>query len=345
MNLMIIVAEHVAEHINRKSALSLSNSKFPNTHLTLYSASYSMASSWITTPHLRPSPDAESSESHPTLLLSHNFKLHMASTQPESATPDAKLARERMGPFAVSAAQISVNIREDEPLSGLPTPTLPVALQSSITQRPGLPDLSNCFPSDAELSAQAAPTFERADVETTHLAGSLAMPQPSLSSSTFKPQVLSFSPTTDPQAISSISAAPNSSTMGSSHPAPPDPPLSPSTDPEREKSERPDAMRLSTGKTDGTGNTGNTIVQLEQRDIESLVNPGPFWYHVWAEILNRIILAGFLVLPSTFPDLESIAKNIGEDKGDVRKVLQQLRNPPLYVPSLLSPPFKLTCVI
>lgn len=53
------------------------------------------------------------------------------------------------------------------------------------------------------------------------------------------------------------------------------------------------------------------------------------WNYIFASIFTWILLAGFLVLPSSFSELESIETNSGE----LRKVLQAIRNLPLYVPS------------
>jgi len=54
----------------------------------------------------------------------------------------------------------------------------------------------------------------------------------------------------------------------------------------------------------------------------------PVWCYIFASFFTWIMLAGFLVLPSSFSDLEEIQT----DSGELRKVLQVIRNIPLYVP-------------
>lgn len=51
------------------------------------------------------------------------------------------------------------------------------------------------------------------------------------------------------------------------------------------------------------------------------------WSYISANFFTWILLAGFLVLPSSFSSLEDIETNSGE----LRKVLQAIRNIPLYV--------------
>lgn len=52
------------------------------------------------------------------------------------------------------------------------------------------------------------------------------------------------------------------------------------------------------------------------------------WNCIFANIFTWILLAGFLVLPSSFSKLESIKT----DSGEFKNVLQAIRNLPLYVP-------------
>ena len=348
-----------------------------------------MASSWITTPHLRPSPEAESSEPHPG-LLAHSFNLHMASSQ--LVRPDAEVACERMGPFAVSSAQISVNIREDGP-PGLPleavlnkrptlsapaivtlqvkngprvpsdvhadgstiiphqspsTTTPPVkrgpqpttALQTtprpSMSQHPRFSDVpsdSNRLPKDAKPSTQTTQTSELADIETARQFGS---PQASSSSSTFEPQVLAFTPTTNSQAAAPVSEASSSPTMGSPQLLPLNQSLIQGSDIERgTRTQRPEAPKRSTTmKTSRTSRSISTIAQSEYTDM--ILEPISSWNNFWSNIFLWIILAGFLVLPSTFPNLETIVENADKnDSSDVHKVLHLMRHVSLYVPPLL----------
>ena len=394
MNLMIIMTEH----INRKSALSsCSNSKFPNTHLTLYSACYSTASSWITTPHLRPLPDTELSESHPG-LLAHVVNLPMAPSH--SVKQDAEVACERMGPFAVSAAQISVKIREegspslpsevvldkrptlsapaivtlqvkDEPRAPSDvhadvstitprqppsTTTLPVkrepqptsafwtAPQSSMSRRSGLPDVSNDsnrFPNDVEPSTQATQTSEPVDIETAHQVGSpfpkhKQAARPQLSSSIFEPQALAFTPTSNSQAAAPVSEASSSPAMGSPQLPPLNQSLIQSADVERGTGPgRPAAPRRSTTmKSSRTSRSISTIAPSEYTDM--IFEPISSWNNFWTNIFLWIILAGFLVLPSTFPNLETIVENADQkESGDLHKVLHLVRHVSVYVPSSL----------
>ena len=360
-----------------------------------------MASSWITTPDLRLLSDAELSESRPS-LPAQNFNLHTASSH--TVKQDAKHARERMGPFAVSTAQISVKVQEDGPpanclpsilvldkqptlsapaivtpqvedgppapsdvhtnvftaaprpapstislpLKREPRPTfaLPTAPQSSMSRRPGLPDKSNSFPFDATPSTQTTTTFDWVEIETTDLVSSplpkhqqVAGPQPSSSSSTFDPQVLVPTPTTNSQAVAPISVIPNSPTMDPSQLSMFN--QSPTHSPvfEHRRPQRPAAMRSSTLRTVGTSVTGRSVLskaqshssQYTEMIIES-VESVSFWHTVLSAFLHWIILAGFLVLPTTFDDLQAIAV----DQSEFSTVLHSLRHA-LYAPSLLFP--------
>jgi hypothetical protein len=53
----------------------------------------------------------------------------------------------------------------------------------------------------------------------------------------------------------------------------------------------------------------------------------PLWCYISASVFKWVMLAGFLVLPSSFSELEQIET----DSGQLRKVFQALRNIPLYV--------------
>jgi hypothetical protein len=53
------------------------------------------------------------------------------------------------------------------------------------------------------------------------------------------------------------------------------------------------------------------------------------FYNVMAQVFLWILLAGFLVLPSTFPNIQTIVKG----SGTLTKVVHTARNVPLYVPS------------
>jgi hypothetical protein len=350
-----------------------------------------MASSWTATPEARPLSDAESSESRPS-LPAQNFNSLMASSH--SVKLDAK---ERTGPFAVSAAQISFKIREDgpptslpsevvldeqptlsaPPIAGLqvedgspapsdahtnaftprqarsstsffvkreprPTSVLQTASQSSMFPRPGLTDIPNNLTFDAKPSAQTMATFDGVDIETSHLVRSplpryqqVTRPQPSLSTSTFEPQVLALAPTTHSQPIAPISTVPNSPPMGPS-PLPTfnqSPTQSP--DLERRRPQRPATMRSSTLKTVGTGRCMLSMAQSHSSQytemiIES-VDSVSFWYTALSCFLHWVILAGFLVLPTTFDDLQDIAVS----SSAFNKALHTVRHVPLYVLSLL----------
>src|SRR6266576_5183857 len=143
-----------------------------------------MASSWITTPHLRPSSDTTSSESHPGVL-----------------------AHERAGPFAISAAQICVKIGED----GQPSLPSGVVLDKRSTHSP---------PPVVTLQVKDGPPAPSdSDVHTNVFTASpllnhkqVARPQSPSSSSTFERQVLASVPTTNSQPVAPISAASNPTT-------------------------------------------------------------------------------------------------------------------------------------
>ena len=71
---------------------------------------------------------------------------------------------------------------------------------------------------------------------------------------------------------------------------------------------------------------GNSIAQTEYTDMvfESI----PFRFNVMTCAFMWIVLAGFLVLPSSFPNIETI---LG-DENELKKVVRVARNIPLYVP-------------
>jgi len=158
---------------------------------------YSMASSWITTPQLRPSSDTASSASHPGLLVP-NANLHMASSRP--MTPDAKLAHERAGPLAVSAARICVGIGEDG-RSSLPSGV--VLDKQPIHSAPAIVTLQV---KDGPL---ALTNVHRNAFTTSPLPKHrhVARSQSPSSTATFERQVLASVPTVNSQAVAPLSAA------------------------------------------------------------------------------------------------------------------------------------------
>ena len=59
-------------------------------------------------------------------------------------------------------------------------------------------------------------------------------------------------------------------------------------------------------------------------------SPPSDFYSIMAQVFLWILLAGFLVLPSTFPNIQTIMKSSDTLTG----VMLTVRNVPLYVPSL-----------
>lgn len=275
-----------------------------------------MASSLITTPHLLPSSDTTSSESHPGVL-----------------------AHERAGPLAMSAAQICDKIGED----GQPSLPSDVVLDKRYSPPPvvtlqvkdGPP-----APSDVHTNVStASPLLKHKQV---------ARPQSPSSSPTFERQVLASVPTTNSQPVAPISAA--------SNPAAPISPGSPDARPisatdistagsptigyslnqsvtqspnlERGQPARQVPRRSGTSGTMRTFGTsaGNSIAQTEYTDMvfESI----PFHFTVMTCVFLWIVLAGFLVLPSSFPTLQTILA----ESNKLTKVVRVARNIPLYVP-------------
>jgi hypothetical protein len=53
------------------------------------------------------------------------------------------------------------------------------------------------------------------------------------------------------------------------------------------------------------------------------------FYNIMAQVFLWILLAGFLILPSSFPNIQTIVKG----SGTLTKVLHDVRNAPAYVPS------------
>jgi hypothetical protein len=281
-----------------------------------------MASSWIATPHLRPSSDTASSEPHPGML-----------------------AHERAGPFAISAAQICVKIGEDGQTS-LPSD---VVLDKRYT---------HSSPAVVTLQVKDGPPAP-SDVHTNVFTASplpkqVARPQSPSWSSTFERQVLASVPTTNSQPVAPISAASNS-TPPLAPDSPDAPPistdistagsptvgysvnqlvLSQSPNLERGQPVRPTPRRSGTMKTFGTS-AGGSIAQTDYTDM--VFEPIPFRYNVMTCFCMWIVLAGFLVLPSSFPDIQTILGNSNK----LGKVVHITRNVPLYVPFFpLAPLFK-----
>ena len=72
-----------------------------------------------------------------------------------------------------------------------------------------------------------------------------------------------------------------------------------------------------------TGNDQEKISKPGEMELEKF----PVWGNISAGISTWILLAGFLVLPSSFSSLGETETNSGEP----RKVSQTIRNTPLYV--------------
>lgn len=273
-----------------------------------------MASSWITTPHLRLPSDTTSSESHPDVL-----------------------AHDRAGPFAISAAQISVKIGEDGHLS-LPSDVIidkrfthnaPAVVALQVKDGPQVP--SDVF--------TASPLLKLRQVSRS---------QSPSSSSTFEQQVFASIPTTNSQPVAPISAASNVtpplpsspddarptsitdiSTAGSPTVAFSQLPtlnqsLPQSSYPEYKQSARPAAK--GPGESRSSGTSGGDI---ETDYFKMLSEPIPFRFNVMTCVCLWIVLAGFLVLPSSFPTIQTLVDEAQSNK--LNKVVRFARNIPLYV--------------
>ncbi|KAN0111391.1 hypothetical protein V8E52_008547 [Russula decolorans] len=277
-----------------------------------------MAFSWITTPYLRPSSDTTSSEYHPGLL-----------------------AHKRAGPFEISAAQICVKIGKD----GQPSLPSDVVLDERYTHYPPP------FVTFQVKDGPPAPSDVHTNVFTTSPLlkhKQVARPQSPSSSSTFERQVLASIPTTNSQSVAPISAASNPtpllspsspdalpisttdiSTTGSptivySQLATPTPlvTLTQYPDPGRSQPTRRPPKRAGTiGGTGGTGVSGQT--QYTDMIFEEI----PFRFNVMTFVFMWIVLAGFLVLPSSFPKIQTI---LG-DSNKLCRVVRVARNIPLLV--------------
>jgi hypothetical protein len=271
-----------------------------------------MASSWITTPHLRPSSDTASSESYPGVL-----------------------AHERAGPFAISAAQICVKIGED----GQPSLPSDVVLDKRYTHSP---------PAVVTLQVKDGPPAP-SDVHTNVFTASplpkhkqVARPQSPSSISTFERQVLASVPTTNSHSVAPISAASNLNPSVS-----PDPPDARPVSTEFSTAGSPTVSYSLTQSpllpvmqgprrpgTMGTfgSSAGNSIVKTVYSDM--LFEDIPFRIIVLTTFSMWIVLAGFLMLPSSFPIVETI---LWESK--LSTVVRFARNIPLYVLSSYLSPF------
>ena len=223
-----------------------------------------------------------------------------------------------------------------------PTSVIHSASQSSMSTRPGLTDRSNSLNFDVKPSAQPMASFDGVDIETPHLVRSplpkhqqVAMPQASSSTSTFEQQVLALAPTTYSQPVAPISGVPNSPTMGLSQLPTFNQSLNQIPDLEPRRPQRPPTMRSSTLKTVGTGRSMLSMAQSHSSQytemiIES-VDSVSFWYTILSCFLHWVILAGFLVLPTTFDDLQEIAVS----SSAFGRALHAVQRIPLYVLSLL----------
>lgn len=276
-----------------------------------------MASSWTTTPHLQPSSDTTSSESHPGVL-----------------------AHERAGPFAMSAAQSRVEIGED----GQPSFPSDVVLDSDKGYTHSLspvvtPQVKDGPPAPPDNVFTASPLLKHEQV---------ARPQSPSSSPTFERQVLASVPTTNSQPVAPISAAsnPNPRTSPGSPDARPisttdistagsptigyslNQSVTQSPNLERGQPARQVPRRSGTSGTMRTFGTsaGNSIAQTEYTDM--VFEDIPLWSNVMTCVLMWIVLAGFLVLPSSFPNIQTI---VG-DSNKLTKVVHDAQHIPLYVP-------------
>ncbi len=83
---------------------------------------------------------------------------------------------------------------------------------------------------------------------------------------------------------------------------------------------------------------GNSIAQTEYADMIIEANDAiPFRINIMTCVFMYIILAGFLVLPSSFPTIETDV----EGSNKLSQVVHFARNVPLYVPFFpLVPLFK-----
>ena len=94
-------------------------------------------------------------------------------------------------------------------------------------------------------------------------------------------------------------------------------------------------MGLSTLKGVGTSHSVLTLAQSHSSQYTEMViesvDSVSFGYTVLSAFLHWVILAGFLILPTTFNDLQKIAVN----SSTFDKALHAVRHIPLYVPSLL----------
>lgn len=270
----------------------------------------------MTSLHLRPSSDTTSSESHLGVL-----------------------AHERAGHFAISTAQICVKIGED----GQPSLPSDVVFDERYTHSP--PAAVALHVKDGPPAPSDIPTnvFTAFPLSKHKQVG----PQSPSSNSTFERQVsLASVPTANSQPVAPISAAGNmtpplppnspdarpisttdistagSPTLGYSQPTAFDQPLIQSPNPERGQPARQVPRRSGTTRTFGTS-AGNSIAQTDYTDMvfESI----PFRFNVMTCVFMWIVLAGFLVLPSSFPNIQTILGHSNE----LSKVVRVTRNIPL----------------
>jgi hypothetical protein len=95
---------------------------------------------------------------------------------------------------------------------------------------------------------------------------------------------------------------------------------------------RPLNIRTATFGTFATSTTtASRSTIAKTKFTEMIFESVPFIYNLLSCIFHWIILAGFLVLPTSFPNLQKLAENAG--KAD--NVFKDARNIPVYVlPSL-----------
>ena len=184
--------------------------------------------------------------------------------------------------------------------------------------RPELPDISSGFPFDAE-PAQTMATFDGSTSKRPTWPG---LPFPNidrLPGRRYRRRCQrsshrsALTPYINPQVVAPISAVPNSLTMGPSQLPTFNQSPTQSPDFERRRLQRPATMGLSTLKGAGTSRSVLTLAQSHSSQYTEMVIESvesvSFRCTILSCFLHWVILAGFLILPTTFDDLQKIAVN------------------------------------
>jgi hypothetical protein len=286
---------------------------------------YTHSLSPVVTPQVKDGPPAPPDN----VFTASPLLKHEQVARPQSPSSSPTFERQ------VLASVPTTNSQPVAPISAASNPNPPIS--------PGSPDARPI--STTDISTTGSPTI---GYSLNQPVTQSPNPERGQSSSTFERQVLASVPTTNSQPVAPISAAsnPNPRTSPGSPDARPisttdistagsptigyslNQSVTQSPNLERGQPARQVPRRSGTSGTMRTFGTsaGNSIAQTEYTDM--VFEDIPLWSNVMTCVLMWIVLAGFLVLPSSFPNIQTI---VG-DSNKLTKVVHDAQHIPLYVP-------------